>query len=224
MLHTLTCVIFHHVVVVAVGGGVGQIHGGSPRKKMTKLSRCWLHCIGSTNETKIDSRNMLFSQFQTWGEGRKGFIFPPINKKQNFFVDVDEDDTWKMKKKNFAVKKHRQMNKKLYQSSTTRRPFLWPTKGNKSGQLGKKEKFSVPVCSRRMLPTDEKISRRLVVISEQATTFLRLSLCSNALYVCHSSPSLSFTLFCDAYVSTKLKKVKKAKTRKRERENFQPKD
>ena len=43
---------------------------------------------------------MLFSQFQTWGEGRKGFIFfSPINKNQNFFVDVDEDDTWKMKKK-----------------------------------------------------------------------------------------------------------------------------
>ena len=43
---TLTCVVFHHVVVVSVRGGVGQVHGGGggrgrrvmpPRKQVTEL-------------------------------------------------------------------------------------------------------------------------------------------------------------------------------------------
>ena len=34
-----------------------------------------------------------------FGWRTKRFFFSPINKNENFFDDVDEDDTWKMKKK-----------------------------------------------------------------------------------------------------------------------------
>jgi hypothetical protein len=62
--------------------------------------------------------------------------------------------------------------KKLYQSlRELKKAFFVTNKGEQKwatrvGRGEEEEKFSVPDCSRRMLPTDEKISRRLVVISE----------------------------------------------------------
>ena len=210
----LTCVIFHHVVVVTVGGRVGQIHGGPPRKKMTKLSGCRLHRV--SHRKWFNSQN-LFSQFQT-------LVFFLSTKPKTFFSrcwqsrHLKGEKIWRRSTRRWSRRAAHGSNKKLYQSSTTRRPFLWPTKGNKSGQLGKKEKFSVPVCSRRMLPTDEKISRRLVVISEQATTFPTSSFCPDALYLCNSPPSVFLTRLLFFVMLMCLLSWKKLKRQKPENE------
>jgi len=132
--------------------------------------------------------------------------------------------------------------KKLYQSLQQEKAFFVTNKGEQKWATrvgrGEEEKFSVPGCSRRMLPTDEKISSRLVVISEnrrrRQTLFLSTSVATISLSfffflvfvmlmcvcvcVCVSEREREREGVC--VYNLRVKKVKKAKTRKREERAF----